>query len=151
MLQPRTLSILAALALGAACSSSSKETRTASAQTTASQAANTPASERPSADSANVLPPTAGQAMPEPAPRMMGGQVVSVDPANRRLTVNQAGGGPNLVIVTSDDTDFVDANGQTLSEGLAGLHEGDQVRATFDPSSHKVDRVLVTKSTQPSR
>jgi hypothetical protein len=149
-MQSRTLTLFAALALGAACSSSSKETRTASAETSASQPANgTPTNERPSADSANVPPPVSGQAMPEPSPRFLGGKVASVDPANDRFTVNQPGG-PDVVIIVSRDADFVDSNGQTLSQGLTGLDEGDQVRVSLDPSSHKADRVEVTKNPQPS-
>ena len=150
-MQVRYGPILAALALGTACSSSSKETRTASTEAAASQSsANASPSERPGADTARVLSPRTSQAMPEPAPRLVGGQLARADRANGTLTLNQAGG-PPLVIVVTDDTQFVDENGQMLSQGLASLREGEQVRANLDPTSHRAVRIEVLPQPQPSK
>jgi hypothetical protein len=121
-MRARSAPILAALALGVACSSSSKETRTASTEAGASQ----------------------------PAPVFVGGRVATVDQANDRLRLIQPGG-PDLVIAVTGDTQFVDQNGQTMTQGLASLQEGEQVRASLDPTSHRAVRIEVMPAPQPSR
>ena len=70
---------------------------------------------------------------------------------DRRSVVLDQPNGPAIVIVIDDNTDFVDASGRTISEGIAGLHEGQQVRASMDRSSNHADRVQVTRDAKTQR
>jgi len=156
--------ILAAATLAAACSSSNQETRAAEGQADASQssatAQGTPVRESPATGSATDIasgtpPGTSGTttsthgAIEGPGGPAFGlssasGQVARVDPRARSITLDQDAG-PAIVIVIDHDTHFVDSRGQVMSEGLAGIHEGQQVRASMDASSHHADRIQVTK------
>jgi hypothetical protein len=161
----RCAPIVAASALAAACSSSSKETRTADNQAGASQwtatAQGTPVQESPATgtaiDIASGTPAgTSGTttstrgAIEGPRGAWASGEVARVDRDRRSVVLDQPTG-PAIVIVIDDNTDFVDANGRTISEGIAGLHEGQQVRASMDRSSNHADRVQVTKDARTQR
>ena len=76
--------------------------------------------------------------------------MTTVAQANNRLRLNQPGG-PDLLIAVTDDTQFMDQNGQVLSQGLASLREGEQVRASLDPTSHRAVRIDVMAEPQPSK
>jgi hypothetical protein len=126
----RTGPLLAAAALAAACSSSNKETRTADNQAGASQSSTATAQGTPANES-----PTAGSAS---------GKVASVDPDAGSIILDQDTN-PAIVIIIDENTRFVDPSGQAMSEGISGIHEGQQVRASLDPSSHRAEQIQVTK------
>jgi hypothetical protein len=162
-------SFIAAAALAAACSSSDKETRpTATMQ-------GTPVRESPASGSAvdiaaGVPAGTSGtttslngaiegpggpvgaqgtaSGMASSDRRSARGQVANVDPSAGRITLDQAAG-TSIVIIIDDTTRFVDSSGQTMSKGMSGIHEGQQVRATMDPSSRHADEIQVTRDTGP--
>jgi len=123
----RTGPLLAAAALAAACSSSNKETRTADNQARSTQAPADGSSDNRSAS----------------------GKVASVDPDIGSIILDQATN-PAIVIIIDENTRFVDPSGQALSDGISGIHEGQQVRASLDPGSHHAAQIQVTKEAKAS-
>lgn len=148
--------ILAAATLAAACSSSNKETRTADNQSQwTAMAQGTPVHESPATGSATDIASgtpagtsgtttTTRGAIEGPSAPLASGEVASVDARGRRFTLDQPSG-QEIVIVIDENTRFEDAYGQTMSQGISGLHEGQQVRASMDRSSNHAGRVQVTK------
>ena len=166
--------LIAAAALAAACSSSSKETRTTA------NVQGTPVQESPASGSAvdiatgtpagtSDLTTSTRGAIEGPALRRgsstEGMASAGGSPSDRRSASGTVGGvdrnsgsiileqdtDPAIIVIVDKDTSFVGPNGQDMSQGIAAIHEGQQVRANLDPSSHHADRIQVTKDAKPGR
>lgn len=167
----RIAPFMAAAALAAACSSSSKETRTtATAQGTpvqespASGSATDIASGSP-AGTSDTTTSTRG-AIEGPAPRggsMEGmasargspsdrasarGKVANVDPNAGSITLDRDAD-PTIVVIIDENTRFVGPDGRWMSQGMAAIHEGQEVRAMMDPTSHRAEEIQITRDTGP--
>jgi hypothetical protein len=166
----RIAPLIAAAALAAACSSSNKETQTtATAQGTpvqespASGSATDIASGSP-AGTADTTTSTRG-AIEGPAPKgstMEGmaargspgdrssarGKVANVDPNAGSITLDRDTD-PAITVVVDQNTRFVGPDGRAMSQGMAAVHEGQQVRATMDPTSHRAEEIQITRDTGP--
>jgi hypothetical protein len=72
--------------------------------------------------------------------RQVTGQVAKVDQTANSITLDQASGGLTLTV---DQNTKIQRNGKAAM-GLTGIHEGEQVRASFDPASNRADSIEVT-------
>ena len=70
--------------------------------------------------------------------RTVTGAVAKVD--QNSITLDQAAGGVTLTI---DSQTQVLRRGQPVAAGIASIHEGQQVRASFDPASNRADKIEV--------
>ena len=139
--------LIAVAALAAACSSSSKETRTASDQsgTSASGTATaqgTPVQQGPASSAGGSAQGTAGGRASSDR-RSMSGKVMKVDPGAGSIMLDPSTS-PAMVVIIDQNTRILDPNGQVMSNGIAALREGQQVRASMDPSSHRADEIQIT-------
>ena len=137
--------LIAVAALAAACSSSSKETRTASDQsgTSASGTATaqgTPVQQGPASSAGSSAQGTAGGTASSDR-RSMSGKVMKVDPGAGTIMLDPSTS-PAMVVIIDQNTRILDPNGQVMSN--AALREGQQVRASMDPSSHRADEIQIT-------
>lgn len=66
------------------------------------------------------------------------GSVAKID--QNSITLDQSAGG---VTLTVDSNTQVLRRGQPIAAGIAAIHEGQQVRASFDPSSNRADKIEV--------
>jgi hypothetical protein len=78
------------------------------------------------------------------------GKVASVDPDAGSITLDQAAN-PAIIVIVDENTRFVAPGGQAMSEGISGIHEGQQVRASLDPNSHHADQIQVTKEEKANK
>ena len=158
-----SLALIAAAAFAAACSSSNRETRTASDESASAQtgatARGTSVNETPATGSAtdvatNLPAGSSGTttsthgAIEGPGGRTtqaetnsLVGRVTGVDAPAGRLTLDRPDGSA-VVIFADDGTDVVDSSGHKL-RGLSGIEEGQQVRARLDRSSDRALRIVV--------
>jgi hypothetical protein len=162
--------LIAVAALAAACSSSNKESRTAMAQ-------GTPVHESPASGSAvdiasgtpagtSGLTTSTNGAIEGPALRggstegmasargsssergSARGKVANVDPSGGSITLDRDTD-PTIVVIIDENTRFVGPDGRSMSQGMAAVHEGQQVRATMDPTSHRAEEIQITRDTGP--
>jgi hypothetical protein len=70
--------------------------------------------------------------------RTVTGAVAKVD--QNSITLDQAAGG---VTLTVDSQTQVLRRGQPVAAGIAAIHEGQQIRASFDPASNRADKIEV--------
>jgi len=84
------------------------------------------------------------------------GAVAKID--QNSITFDQSAGGLTLTV---DSNTQVLRRGQPIAAGISAIHEGEQVRASFDPASNRADKIEVmghykmrhhkgTSSTNPS-
>jgi hypothetical protein len=66
------------------------------------------------------------------------GAVAKVD--ENSITLDQTAGGMTLMV--DANTQFV-RRGQPIAAGISAIHEGEQVRASFDPASNRADKIEV--------
>jgi len=66
------------------------------------------------------------------------GAVQKVD--QNSITLDQTSGG---VTLTVDSQTQVLRRGQPVAAGISAIHEGTQVRASFDPASNRADKIEV--------
>jgi hypothetical protein len=66
------------------------------------------------------------------------GAVEKVD--QNSITLDQSAGG---VTLTVDSQTQVMRRGQPVAAGISAIHEGTQVRASFDPASNRADKIEV--------
>jgi hypothetical protein len=66
------------------------------------------------------------------------GQVAKVD--QNSITLDQSAGGVTLTI---DSNTQVLRRGQPIAAGISAIHEGQQIRASFDPASNRADKIEV--------
>ncbi|GAC1552734.1 MAG: hypothetical protein NVS2B9_17920 [Myxococcales bacterium] len=71
--------------------------------------------------------------------RQVTGQVAKVDQTANSITLDQASGGLTLTV---DQNTKVQRNGKATL-GLSSIREGEQVRASFDPSSNRADSIEI--------
>jgi hypothetical protein len=67
------------------------------------------------------------------------GSVAKVDENSITLDTQSAGG----VTLTIDSQTQIVRRGQPISSGVSSIHEGEQVRASFDPASNRADKIEV--------
>jgi hypothetical protein len=70
--------------------------------------------------------------------RTVTGAVAKVD--LNSITLDQAAGG---VTLTVDSQTQVLRRGQPIAAGISAIHEGAQIRASFDPASNRADKIEV--------
>lgn len=70
--------------------------------------------------------------------RAVVGSVAKVD--QNSITLDQSAGG---VTLTVDSNTQVLRRGQPIAAGISAIHEGEQVRASFDPASNRADKIEV--------
>jgi hypothetical protein len=70
--------------------------------------------------------------------RTVTGAVAKVD--QNSITLDQSAGG---VTLTVDSQTQVIRRGQPIAAGISAIHEGQQVRASFDPASNRADKIEV--------
>src|SRR5439155_23774621 len=70
--------------------------------------------------------------------RTVTGSVAKVD--QNSITLDQSAGG---VTLTVDSQTQVIRRGQPIAAGISAIHEGQQVRASFDPASNRPDKIEV--------
>jgi hypothetical protein len=70
--------------------------------------------------------------------RTVTGQVEKVD--QNSITLDQSAGG---VTLTVDSQTQILRRGQPIAAGISAIHEGQQVRASFDPASNRADKIEV--------
>jgi hypothetical protein len=68
--------------------------------------------------------------------RTVTGSVAKVDSSS--ITLDQAAGG---VTLTVDSTTQVVRKGHSVSSGISAIHEGEKVRASFDPTSNRAGKI----------
>jgi hypothetical protein len=90
----------------------------------------------PGATGSSVNDPTAGS---KDSLRTVTGNVAKID--NGSITLDQAAGG---VTLTVDSTTQITRKGKAVSQGISAIHEGAQVRASFDPASNRADKIELT-------
>jgi hypothetical protein len=78
--------------------------------------------------------------------RTVTGAVAKVD--ENSITLDQAAGGVTLTI---DSQTQVIRRGQPIAAGISAIHEGTQVRASFDPASNRADKIEVMGKAKRSR
>ncbi len=66
------------------------------------------------------------------------GSVAKVD--QNSITLDQSAGGLTLTV---DSNTQVLRRGQPIAAGISAIHEGEQVRASFDPASNRADKIEV--------
>src|ERR1041384_17823 len=74
------------------------------------------------------------------------GSVAKVD--QNSITLDQNAGGVTLTI---DSNTQVLRRGQPIAAGISAIHEGQQVRASFDPASNRADKIEVMGRTKHSK
>ena len=70
--------------------------------------------------------------------RTVTGSVAKVD--QNSITLDQSAGG---VTLTVDSQTQIIRRGQPIAAGISAIHEGQQVRASFDPASNRADKIEV--------
>jgi hypothetical protein len=70
--------------------------------------------------------------------RTVTGAVAKID--QNSITLDQAAGG---VTLTVDSQTQVLRRGQPVAAGISAIHEGQQIRASFDPASNRADKIEV--------
>jgi len=68
--------------------------------------------------------------------RTVTGSVAKVD--QNSITLDQSAGG---VTLTVDSQTQVTRRGQPIAAGISAIHEGQQIRASFDPASNRADKI----------
>jgi hypothetical protein len=83
---------------------------------------------------------TSGQ--PQANVRSVTGQVAKVDSQSQSITVDQPSGSLTLTV---DSSTQVTRLGRPLL-GITSLHEGQQIRASFDPASNRAQRIEIMQT-----
>ncbi|MGZ6126271.1 MAG: hypothetical protein ACXWLR_14990 [Myxococcales bacterium] len=78
--------------------------------------------------------------------RTVTGAVAHVD--QNSITLDQSAGG---VTLTVDSQTQVLHKGQPVAADISAIHEGTQVRASFDPASNRADKIEVMGSAKKSK
>jgi hypothetical protein len=92
----------------------------------------------PGAPGSSMNNPTAG-AKDDASMKTVTGNVAKID--NGSITLDQAAGG---VTLTVDSSTQITRKGKAVSQGISAIHEGAQVRASFDPASNRADKIDLT-------
>ena len=133
---------IASAALLFACASSNADTRTA---------ANQP--NRPWTNAGNAAPPVEGRAAPAPSPTARAEPSTTDNNTGIKTvtapvlavgndTIKFGAGGDNVTLKVDAGTSIV-RSGMPVSEGLSAIHEGQQVRASFDPLQNRATRIEI--------
>ena len=143
-----TLAIASAALLGAACSAGNTDTRTASGTSPATwgaAATNTPASARSVEAGGAASSPTADVSQ-STSDNNTGVRTVTAPVAAVRqdsIVFGPAGG--NMTLKVDSSTKIFRA-GLPVSEGISAIHEGQQVRARFDATQNRANRIELIDS-----
>jgi hypothetical protein len=70
------------------------------------------------------------------------GRVSKVDSDGKTIVINSRQDG-RITLKVDDNTQIVDSSGGSSSSDLSSIREGSQVRASFDPSSNRAQRIEV--------
>jgi len=81
--------------------------------------------------------PTAG-AKDDGSLRTVTGSVAKIDGSS--ITLDQSAGGVTLTI---DSSTQIMHRGKAVTAGISAIHEGQQIRAKFDPASNRADKIEV--------
>ena len=65
-----------------------------------------------------------------------------MDSDGKTIVINSSQG-DRITLKVDDSTQIVDSSGQSSSSNLSSIREGAQVRASFDPSSNRAQRIEV--------
>jgi len=81
--------------------------------------------------------PTAGS-KDDSSMRTVTGAVAKID--SNSITLDQSAGG---VTLTVDSSTQIMHHGHAVTAGISSIHEGQQIRAKFDPASNRADKIEV--------